>query len=88
VFLLDAPLAPLTVADAVVALPRILSELTLSDARSVWDLARLAGWSMQWADEAYSAAVVSDASGSATFRFDEYARIAGIESQLGQVPQA
>ena len=88
VFLLDAPLAPLTVADAVVALPRILSELTLSDPRSsVWDLARLAGWNMQWADEAYSAAVVSDASGSATFRFDEYARIAGIESQLGQVPQ-
>ena len=89
VFLLDAPLPPLTVADAVIALPRVLSELTLSDARSsVWDLARLAGWSMQWADEAYSAAVVSDASGSATFRFDEYARIAGIESQLGQVPQA
>lgn len=88
VFLLDAPLAPLTVADAVVALPRILSALTLSDARSsVWDLARLAGWSMEWTDEAYAGAVVRDASGSATFRFDEYARIAGIESQLGQVPQ-
>lgn len=89
VFLLDAPLPALTVADAVTALPRILAELTLTDARSsVWDLARLAGWSMQWADEAYSAAVVSDASGSATFRFDEYARIAGIESQLAQAPQA
>ena len=89
VFLLDAPLAPLSVSDAVVALPRILSELTLSDARSsVWDLARLAGWSMQWTDEAYSGAVVTDASGSATFRFDEFARISGIESQLGQPTQA
>lgn len=88
VFLLDAPLPALTVADTVIALPRILSELSLSDARSsVWDLARLAGWSMQWTDEAYSGAVVSDASGSATFRFDEYARIAGVESSLGQSPQ-
>ncbi len=89
VFLLDAPIPALTVADAVIALPRILSELTLSDARSsVWDLARLAGWSMQWTDEAYSGAVVTDATGSATFRFDEYARISGIESQLGQPAQA
>ncbi|GAB6856817.1 DUF6882 domain-containing protein [Microbacterium xylanilyticum] len=88
VFLLDAPLPALTVADAVTALPRILPELSLSDARSsVWDLARLAGWSMQWTDEAYSGAVVSDASGSATFRFDEYARIAGVDSTLGQTPQ-
>ncbi|MBS1698745.1 MAG: hypothetical protein JST25_10140 [Actinobacteria bacterium] len=89
VFLLDAPLPALTVADAIVALPRILPELGLSDARSsVWDLARLAGWSMEWTDEAYSGAVVRDASGSATFRFDEYARISGVESQLSQVPQA
>ncbi|MBS1673273.1 MAG: hypothetical protein JSS74_04845 [Actinobacteria bacterium] len=88
VFLLEAPIPPLTVADAVTALPRILSDLSLSDARSsVWDLARLAGWSMQWTDEAYSGASVSDASGSATFRFDEYARITGIESQLGQSVQ-
>lgn len=88
VFLLDAPLPPLSVADAVIALPRILAELSLSDARSsVWDLARLAGWSMEWSDAAYSGALVSDASGSATFRFDEYARISGIESTLSQTPQ-
>ena len=54
----------------------------------MWDLARLAGWTMQWTDEAYSGAVVTDASGSATFRFDEYARISGIESQLAQAAQA
>lgn len=84
VFLLDAPLAPLTVADAVVALPRVLSGLTLSDARSsVWDLARLAGWNLQWTDEAYSGATVTDSSGSATFSFDESARITNIESSLG-----
>ncbi|WP_235201317.1 hypothetical protein [Microbacterium sp. CH12i] len=61
--------------------PRILSGLALTDARSsVWDAARLAGWTLEWTDEAFSGAVVTDASGSATFRFDEHARIVGIES--------
>ncbi|MFS0911647.1 DUF6882 domain-containing protein [Microbacterium sp. 179-I 3D2 NHS] len=83
VFLLDAPLPPLTVADAVIALPRILSGVALPDARtSVWDLARLAGWTLTWTDDAFSGATVTDASGSAVFRFDEQARIAGIESTL------
>ena len=83
VFLLDAPLPALTVSDAVIALPRILSGLALSDARtSVWDLARLAGWTLTWTDEAFSGATVVDTSGSATFRFDEQARISGIEGSL------
>ena len=83
VFLLDAPIAPLTVADAVIALPRILSGTALSDARTaVWDLARLANWTLTWTDESFSGATVVDASGSATFRFDEQARITGIESTL------
>lgn len=83
VLLLDAPMDPLTVASAVTALPGILSELTLSDARaSVWDLGRLAGWHLEWADGDFATAVVTDASGSATFRFDEYARITGIEGTL------
>ncbi|WP_460797279.1 DUF6882 domain-containing protein [Microbacterium sp. GXF0217] len=84
VFLLDAPIAPLTVADAVIAAPRMLSTLTLPDARSsVWDAARLAGWNLEWTDEAFSGAIVSDATGSATFRFDEQARIIGIEGAMG-----
>ncbi|MFT4258163.1 DUF6882 domain-containing protein [Microbacterium sp.] len=84
VFVLDAPLPPLTVAAALPVLPRILSGLALPDARtSVWDLARLAGWSLAWTDEAYSGATVSDATGTATFRFDEQARITNIEGSLG-----
>ncbi len=83
VFVLDAPLPPLTVSDAVIALPRILSGLSLTDARTaVWDLARLAGWTLTWTDEAFSGATVADATGSATFRFDEHARITGIEGNL------
>lgn len=83
VFLLDAPLAPLTVADAVVALPRVLSGTALPDARtSVWDLARLAGWTLTWTDASFSGATVVDTSGTATFRFDEQARISGVESAL------
>lgn len=83
VFVLDAPLPALTVSDAVIALPRILSGLALTDARTaVWDLARLAGWTLTWTDEAFSGASVVDASGSATFRFDEQARISGIEGSL------
>jgi hypothetical protein len=83
VFLLDAPIAPLTVVDAVIALPRILSSTSIEDARTaVWDLARLAGWTLTWTDEAFTGAIVTDGSGSATFRFDEQARIVGIESSL------
>jgi hypothetical protein len=83
VFVLDLPLAPLTVADAAIVLPRVLSSLALPDARtSVWDAARLAGWNLTWTDESFSGATVADASGSATFRFDDQARIANIESSL------
>ncbi|GAA5152731.1 hypothetical protein GCM10025768_21130 [Microbacterium pseudoresistens] len=81
VFLLDLPLPVLTVAQATTALPRIRDGLTIADERSAaWDLARLAGWGMQWADDAYSGAIVSDATGASTIRFDEHARISGIEA--------
>lgn len=84
VFLLEAPLPDLTVAAAVIALPRILSGLALADARTaVWDLARLAGWSLTWTDENYTGAEIVDASGSATFHFDEQARITGFNGSLG-----
>ncbi|MEJ1090852.1 DUF6882 domain-containing protein [Microbacterium istanbulense] len=84
VLLLDGVVASLTVATALTALPRILSGLTLSDPRtSVWDLARLAGWQLDWADAEFTGATVSDATGSATFRFDEFARITNIQAQLG-----
>lgn len=84
VFLLDAPIPATTVAEASAKLPRILSGLNLSDARSsVWDAARLAGWNMQWTDEEFTGATVSDDSGSVTFRFDEQARITGIEGSAG-----
>lgn len=83
VFLLDAPLPPLTVAAAAIALPRILSGLSLTDARTaVWDAARLAGWTLTWTDEAFSGATIVDSTGTATFRFDEQARITNIESGL------
>lgn len=83
VFVLDAPVAPLTVASAAIALPRILSGLALPDARTaVWDAARLAGWTLTWADESFSGATVSDTTGTATFRFDDQARITNIESSL------
>lgn len=80
VFLLDAGLPPLTVAGAFGALPHILSTTPLRDGRtSAWGLARLAGWQFEWADAAYSGARVSDASGHATFHFDESARIIGFQ---------
>lgn len=83
VLLLDAPLGPLTVASAVSALPRILWDLTMADPRaSVWDLARLAGWQLEWADDAFSAATLTDATGSATFSFDEFARIIDVKGTL------
>lgn len=84
VLLLEGALTPLTVADAAAALPRILSGLALADGRaSVWDLSRLAGWHLTWTDDAFSAAEVTDATGTARFEFDEYARITGIRGRLG-----
>lgn len=84
VFLLDAPLPQLTVSDAMIVMPRMLASFSLSDARtSVWDLARLAGWTLTWTDEAFSGATVVDATGSATFSFDEHARISNVQSSLG-----
>jgi len=83
VLLLDVPLPQLRVAAAVAALPRVLSGFELNDPRSsVWDLARLAGWRLEWADDAFSAAELSDASGTATVDFDEHARITGIRGRL------
>lgn len=83
VLLLDAPLEPLTIAAAVSALPRLLGDLEMTDPRaSVWDLARLAGWQLEWADDAFSAATLTDATGSATFGFDEYARITDVKGTL------
>lgn len=87
VLIMEAPLEPLTVAAAVAALPRVLRERPLNDPRTaVWDLARLAGWQLNWADAAYSAATVVDATGSTTFRFDENARITGIDARLHTRP--
>lgn len=84
VLLLDVPLPPLTVAHAGIRMPRILASTTPADPRSsVWDLARLAGWTLEWADDAFSAATVRDATGAMTFRFDEHARITAMESSLG-----
>lgn len=80
---LEAPLAPLTLSHALVALPRILSALALPDGRTaVWDLARLAGWHLQWTDDAYRGAIVGDGTESATFRFDDQARIVGFTASL------
>ncbi|WP_314646123.1 DUF6882 domain-containing protein [uncultured Microbacterium sp.] len=84
VFLLDAPLPPVTVRDASIALPRLLAGLTLSDARSaVWDLARLAGWTLTWTDQAFSGANLSDGTGAMTFSFDEHARITNLQAHIG-----
>lgn len=84
VFLLEAPIASTTVAEAVAKAPRLLSSLDLSDARSsVWDAARLASWNMEWTDESFTGARISDDSGSATLRFDDQGRITGIDGSLG-----
>lgn len=83
VFLLDAPIDPLTVASAAIVLPRILAGLSVNDARTaVWDAARLAGWNLTWIDESFSGATITDSTGTATFHFDDQARITNIESSL------
>jgi hypothetical protein len=84
VLVLDAPLPALTVAEAMIRMPRIMSTTTPADPRgAVWNLARLAGWTMTWTDDAFSGAVVTDSSGSVTFGFDEQARVTSMKASLG-----
>ena len=83
VLLLDAPLPAPTVAEAMIRMPRIMSTTTPADPRAaVWNLARLAGWTMTWTDDAFSGAVVTDSSGSVTFGFDEQARVTSMKASL------
>ena len=84
VLLLDAPLPPLTIAAAVPAIPRIISSVEIPDHRTaVWDLARLAGWQLDWVGDDFGAAQLTDGTSTSTIRFDDQARIVGIEGQLG-----
>ncbi|WP_211223182.1 DUF6882 domain-containing protein [Propionicicella superfundia] len=76
VIVLDTPVEPLTVQDAVVALPRLLASGVLRDPRTaVWGLARHAGWQLAWDGPDFTAASVTDGSVSARFSFDRWGRI-------------
>ena len=80
---LDPPLPQPTVASAVAALPRLLSGMTLPDARtSVWGLAKFAGWQLAWTDDQFLAATVSDGGSQANFSFDEQGRLTGVKANL------
>ncbi len=83
VFLLEAALPALTVTETIVVLPRILAETPLTDPRtSVWGLARLAGWTLEWTDAAYTGARITDGTSSARFSFDEAGRITGFHAEI------
>lgn len=77
------PLPQPTLASAIAALPRLLSELRVSDQRrAVWGLAQLAGWTLAWSDEQFSGVTLTDGASTATIGFDAQARITGVEAQL------
>ena len=85
VFLLtmNPPLAPLTIAKAIPTFPRLLSSFTIADPRgAVFGLAALAGWTLTWADEQYSAASLSDGKSTAVVSFDASGRITNISGQI------
>ncbi|MBK0422720.1 hypothetical protein JD292_11620 [Leucobacter sp. CSA2] len=81
--LLDAPLPALTVSEATTRIPRLMSQAEIPDPRTgLWEAARLAGWKLEWTDDAFSGATISDETGNATFTFDENANITGITGEL------
>ncbi len=83
VFLLEAPLPAPTLAGAMTVLPRLLATTELADPRtSIWGLARLAGWTLEWTGDGYSAATVRDGASTASFAFDEQGRITSLSSTL------
>ncbi|MDR2295044.1 MAG: hypothetical protein LBE05_07545 [Microbacterium sp.] len=81
IFLLDAPLPPLTLAAVVAKLPRLLSTGLFRDPRTaVWGLATAQRWSFRWNDDAFSGATLSDGSTVAQFGFDPQGRIVAVNS--------
>lgn len=80
VFLLDAPLPPLTVATTVTKLPRMVSTGLLRDARtSLWALANTQGWAFEWGDPTFHSATVSDGASRVTVTFDDAGRVTGAQ---------
>lgn len=86
VFMLEAPLPPLTLAEALPSLPRLIGTLPLRDARTaVWGLAQHAGWQLEWSDAEFTGARLTDGStNAANFTFDEAGRITGLQASLTQ----
>lgn len=82
VLLLSAPVAQITLNDAVIKLPRILATGLLRDARtSIWSLAVARGWDFAWADN-FTQATVQDSAATAVFTFDDTGRVARIAGGL------
>ncbi|QIM16621.1 hypothetical protein G7067_09715 [Leucobacter insecticola] len=80
---LNPPLPKPTVSEAVVALPRLLSGLPLTDPRqAVLGLARLSGWSAEWTDAQYTHLTVDDNVSKATIEFDEQGRVVRVQGSL------
>ncbi len=81
VFLLDAPIPRLTLATAVIKLPRMLSTGLFRDARtSLWGLATSQGWDFRWTDDAFHGARISDGTSSAEFAFNDLAQITNVRA--------
>ena len=78
---LNPALPPLTVNQTVVSIPRLLGATALTDPRAaVVGLAQLAGWTLVWADDQYSAATVNDGNSSATIAFDQLGRVTNVRT--------
>lgn len=77
---LDPPLPQPALAAVTVALPRLLDEVPLSDARAaVSGLARLAGWTLEHIDAEDSTLALSDGTSRTIVRFDPHGRVTSIE---------
>lgn len=80
VFLLDAPVPPLTLTTTIAKLPRMVSTGLLRDGRtSLWALATTQGWGFEWGDAHFGSATLSDGATAARVSFDEAARITGAQ---------
>lgn len=89
VFLLDVDLPRVSVADFLGHVMTILSSGLLDARTAIWFAAQTYGWNVEWTAEDYSAATMSDDSGSMKLTFDEAGRVTGLEASYpGAAPEA
>ena len=83
VFLLGIDLREPVLSETLVVLPRLLAGEQIRDPRTaIWSLAGHAGWHLQWTDDRFEGATLTDGVSTATFVFSEAGLVTNMQPTL------